>query len=158
MICDLTLESTRGQPVPLQELGRVRVLFYEAYGHTQDNESLKQACARLLTADGLGGRLEVLGVADLAGLGFGLVRHVVRRAVQAAAARYGTELLLDFQGALQRPPFSLTGGDSNVAVVAADGSIVFRAHGPLDEATTERFFDALTSALARLGVACPSAA
>lgn len=159
---DIQLESTRGRRVSLADLrGRVCVLFYEAKGHTEDNEALKQACGRLVDGGRLGPRLEVLGVADLRGYGFGPVQAVVRRAVRASAERYGTELYYDFDGALQGAPLHLAGGDSNVAILDAGGALVFRARGALDAAEVDRFFAALSDALSRAGaprVSLPSAA
>jgi hypothetical protein len=159
MSTDLQLETTRGGSVRLRDLrGQVAVLFYEARGHTEANEALKQACGRLVESGDLRGRLEVLGVADLEGLGFGPVKSVVRRAVRAAAERYGTELLLDFDGGLKKAPWTLPGGGAHVAIVGADGEVAYRASGPLDGAEVERFFDALSSALTRAGAPYPTAA
>ena len=140
------LQSTLGRRVdPSRSDGRVRVFFYEARGHTEDNEALKQACGALIERGTFGGRLEVLGVADLHGLGF--VRKMVAAAVKAMADRYGTELFMDFDGALRADRFGLRGGGAEVCVVGPEGDVCFCARGRLDETDVERFYAALGAVL-----------
>ena len=80
---DVQLDSTAGRRIRLSDhRGQVLVLFYEAKGHNQTNEGLKSECAKLVEQGALGGRFDVLGVADLKGLGFGPVKAVVKRAAE----------------------------------------------------------------------------
>jgi hypothetical protein len=145
----MQIESTFGATTTLEaHRGRAVVVFYEAYRHVRDNEALKRACGRLVERDVHGDRLRVLGIANVAGLGALPVRSFVRLAVQAAAAYYGIELWMDWDGALARAPYGLDGG-SNVMVLGPDGAVLFRASGPISD---HRPFDAaLSSALARAG-------
>jgi hypothetical protein len=139
----MELESTRGGSRRLEdERGRAVVVFYEAHGHTRDNEALKRACGRRMEQSG--GLLRVIGVANLRGLG--RVRPLVRAAVRRVAEHYGVELWMDFDGLLQRPPLSL-GDESSVAVLAPGGEVLFRADGPLGDPS--RFHAALEEALTR---------
>lgn len=141
----IELESTRGGRQSLEAYrGHAVVVFYEAHGHTRDNEALKRACGAMVER-GVD-RLRVLGVANLRGLGAQPVRAFVRAAVTRVARRYGVELWMDFEGALQRAPLAL-GSESSVAVLAPNGALLFRADGAV--ADPRAFYAALDDALAR---------
>jgi hypothetical protein len=139
------LESTSGAAMHLDEhRGRAVVLFCETRRHTADNEALKRACGRLAVSGIHGDRLRVLGVADVRGLR--PFRAIVRAAVREAAKRFGVELWMDWDGALE--PLALS-GRSDVFVIAPDGDTLFHRSGPLDHAATDHFYAALGEALAR---------
>lgn len=144
-----TIESTQGRHLDLASVaGKTVVIFYEGRGHTEDNAELKASCGRLLEKGAFGPRFDVLGIANVEGLGRGPVGAVVRAAVRAVAARHGVELWLDFAGALSRAPWSLDGGrGSTVAILDPRGEIIYRAHGRLDPTELERFFAALSVSL-----------
>lgn len=140
------IRSTRGRALSFEALrGRAVVVFYESRDHVEDNLHLKESCGLLSESPSMRGRLEVLGIADVRGLGF--VEPVVRAAVGRVAQRYGAELWLDFHGVLARAPYRFGGRGSTVAVVDATGCVVFRGDGPLDGDGLERFFGALGAAL-----------
>lgn len=143
-----TIQSTQGRSLDLDALrGKTVVVFYEERDHVDDNVHLKESCGLLLESGSMADRLEVLGVADVAGLSF--VRPIVRAAVKVVAARYATELWLDFEGALREAPWSLGGKGSAVMVLDAEGQIVFRRKGALDAVDLEDFFGALGRGAAR---------
>ena len=143
------IESTQGRHLDLAaHAGKTLVIFYEGRGHTDDNAELKESCGRLVERGSFGRRFDVLGVADVEGLGRGPVGAVVRAAVRAVAAHHGIELWLDFGGTLKQAPFCLDGGrGSTVAIVDGRGEVVYRAHGRLDPVELDRFFAALARAL-----------
>ncbi|MCB9592161.1 MAG: hypothetical protein H6719_05460 [Sandaracinaceae bacterium] len=141
-----TIQSTRGRTLDPSTLrGKTVVVFYEARDHVDDNLHLKESCGLLLERGTMGDRFDVLGVADVDGLSF--VRPVVTAAIGVIAARYGAELWMDFDRALERGPWRLPGGGSTVAIVDARGEVVFCARGVLDAQALERFFDALGASL-----------
>jgi len=143
-----TVQSTQGRSLDFGALrGKAVVVFYEERDHVDDNVHLKESCGLLLEGGSMGDRFEVLGVADVAGLSF--VRGIVRTAVKAVAARYGTELWLDFEGALREQPWDLGGAGSAVMVLDPTGRIVFRRKGALDPYDLDAFFEALGAALDR---------
>ncbi|GAB5541998.1 MAG: hypothetical protein RLO52_19705 [Sandaracinaceae bacterium] len=155
---DVQLDSTAGRRIRLSDhRGQVLVLFYEAKGHNQTNEGLKSECAKLVEQGALGGRFDVLGVADLKGLGFGPVKAVVKRAVTAVAKGYGVSIAMDFTGALQ-DRLGLEGGTSTVAVLDPSGELVFQRSGALDAHDIERFYTIVGGCLGRPDFALPTAA
>jgi len=146
-----TIQSTQGRSLDLEALrGKTVVVFYEERDHVDDNAHLKESCGLLLESGSMGDRFEVLGVADVQGLSF--VRGIVRTAVKTIAARYNTELWLDFEGALHEAPWDLGGRGSAVMVVDPDGEIVFRGKGALDPYDLDEFFAALGASLDRRSI------
>ncbi|MEC7520739.1 MAG: hypothetical protein VYE22_12780 [Myxococcota bacterium] len=155
---DIQLDTTQGRPVRLSDhRGKALAIFYEAKGHHDDNAALKDACARLVERGGLDGRFDVLGVADLDGLGFGPVKAMVKRAVTAVAKGYGVSLAMDFDGALEAR-LGLAGGGSTVALLDPSGAVVFNRSGRLDARDADDFFAALGDALGRRRDSLPNAA
>ncbi|MGF1469537.1 MAG: hypothetical protein ACFCGT_25730 [Sandaracinaceae bacterium] len=150
------LESTSGARSPLTAFrGRAAIVFYESRGHDRDNEALKLWCAGLVDE----GRIDaqVVGVANLRGLG--CVRRMVRPAVRAIAARYGTELWMDFDGALAEPPYGLTEAGAHVLLLDPDGQVCFRASGRLADEQVGAFLRALGATVGGLErLPLPSAA
>ncbi|MGE0791051.1 MAG: hypothetical protein AB7S26_35595 [Sandaracinaceae bacterium] len=143
-----SLESTEGRTLSPGGLrGKTFVIFYEDRSHTDDNQDLKEACGRMVARGLFDGRFDVLGVAEVEGLGFAPVQAIVKRAVQAIARRYGTELYLDFHGALKKRPWSLGGHGSAVAIVDEEGEVIYRGFGRLDAREVDRFFAHLHEAL-----------
>jgi hypothetical protein len=143
-----TFESTQGRRARFADfLGRPTVVFYEGKGREKDNDVIKSWCARLLeqrVAD-----FEVLGIANLNGLGF--VRGVVVPVVRAVAASYGVELWMDFKGQLLKAPYHLDGDVSNVMILDAQGETRFVHRGALGQAEIERFVEVFRSCLREEG-------
>lgn len=136
------LESTNGDKRALVELiaGRSAVIFYESYGHQEDNAPLKQWVARYVES----GRedVSVLGVANLNGLSFGPVRRMVTATVRTVSRRHGVDLWMDFEGVFQRAPWSLSLG-SHVVVVDHQSRICFAGQGALCAEQRQRFTETL---------------
>ncbi|MCA9609541.1 MAG: hypothetical protein KC619_28275 [Myxococcales bacterium] len=146
-----TIQSTHGRSLDLESLrGRTVVVFYESRDHVDDNLLLKESCGLLSEGAAMRNRLEVLGVADVEGLGF--VRPVVTAAVRQVARRYGAEIWMDFDGVLKRAPFAFGRRGSTVAILDPSGALVFREDGPLDADALDAFFTALGGSLDRRAV------
>lgn len=144
------IQSTQGRSLNLEDYrGKTLVLFYESRDHTDDNLHLKESCGLLLESGTMGDRFDVLGIADVEGLG--IVRSIVTAAVKAVAARYRAELWLDFSGALKREPWGLGGKGSAIAIIGPTGELVFRARGVVNQFELEQFFGALGRSLDHAG-------
>ena len=142
---DFSLESTSGGTQSLsQHRGSVVVVFYEAPDRTRDNAQIKQA----LTAYEPHVGLVLIAAGDMRAFDRPGARPVAAAAARAVARHYGLEILLDWQGALTRPPFRLDPAKSNVLLVDRAGTIVFRHSGILGSTETSRFFRALGNAAA----------
>lgn len=102
------------------------VAFYEPRDRLEDNAALKRALRRLASRTSV---LDVLAIGDVASFDFDPVRSIVRRVVRALGAKADLEILLDWKGALTKPPFSLARGQTNVVVVDREGRIVERHTG-----------------------------
>jgi hypothetical protein len=144
-----TLDSMRGGRRSLEaERGRrIVILFYEDRPHLQDNEQLKGNVRRFIETNNLRDRVLVYGVANLGDLGGAAPHDLVRRMIRPLIDRWGVEILLDWDGALRRPPFSFRTNSSNIAIVDRDGRIAFRSTGELDRTRTTAFYRALRRAL-----------
>ncbi|GAB4203296.1 MAG: hypothetical protein OHK0013_17330 [Sandaracinaceae bacterium] len=126
---DFSLEETSGVTRTLTEArGRLVVLFYEDREHTPDNQELKQLLHRFIEDNGLRGRVTTYGIANVAGVD-GVVRDLARAAIRAVASQYGIQILLDWDGALQRAPFSMPASGSTIAVLDREGRLRYRQTG-----------------------------
>lgn len=106
--------------------GRVIVAFYEPRDRLEDNAALKRTLRALASRTP---SLDVIAVGDVASFDFDPVRSIVRRVVRALGARADLEILLDWKGALTRPPFSLMRDQTNVVVIDREGVLVERHTG-----------------------------
>jgi peroxiredoxin len=126
---DFSLEETSGITRTLTEArGRLVILFYEDREHTPDNQELKQLLHRFIEDNGLRGRITTYGVANVAGVE-GVVRDLARTAIRAVASQYGIQILLDWDGVLQRAPFSMPASGSTIAVLDREGRLRYRQTG-----------------------------
>lgn len=145
---DAELEAPDGRARSLGTLrGRVVVLFWESREHLHDNAELKrelEAIAAERPED-----LVLLGVGDVRALDLPLVRPIVRAAVAAIAETIGHEILLDWKGALERPPFEARRGQSNVLILDREGRLVVRDAGPLPPARRAALVQAVRALSAR---------
>lgn len=147
-VVDATLDSMRGGQRTLRdERGRrVVVLFYEDRPHVEDNDTLKGELRRYIVDNGLGDRLVAYGVANLADVG-SVPQALVRSMIAPLVDRWGSDILLDWEGVMRREPFSFRTAAANVAIVDRDGRIVYRHAGPVDDTARREFYRALRGAL-----------
>lgn len=137
MVCeasvDAVLEGCDGRVRPLRALrGRVVVLFWEAREHLEQNAALKRELESVVRDRAR--EVVLLGVGDVRALDLPVIRPIVRRAIADMARSIGHEILLDWRGALERPPLSLRRGRSNVLVLDHEGRPVLRRMGALSPA------------------------
>lgn len=130
------------------------MVFYEARDRTGDNQQLKRALAE---PDAQAGVI-VIAAGDMRAFDLPAARPVARTAARLVAARHGFEILLDWKGALTRPPFGLDAAASNVLVIGRSGAVAFRHTGLLGSADITRFFAALRRARHESGSSASSPA
>lgn len=149
---EIELESTAGGRRRLSSLrGRVAVLFWEDRERHRANAALKEELAALARDPALAGQLAIVPVGDLKAYDFTPARGVVRGAIATIARAIGVEILLDWQGALAAPPFSLTPGVPNVLVLDREGRPILRASGELAPASQRALLAQVQGALAAKG-------
>jgi hypothetical protein len=148
-LLDGTLESLRGGTRSFaDERGhRVVVLFYEDRPHIDDNAQFKQELSRFWTDNRLSDRMVVYGVANLGDVG-SYPRPLVRAMIGPLADRWGVEILLDWDGALRRPPISLHTHATNTVIADREGRIVWWHVGEIDATKRTEFYRVLRAQLA----------
>lgn len=145
---DFALEETSGQTRTMREVrGRVVVIFYEDREHTDVNRDLKYTLHRFVIDNQLRDRMTTYAVANVSSIGDGIVRDMARSVIRAIAERHGIQLLLDWDGALQRPPLSMRDEDANVAIVDREGRVRWRHRGAMGDDERRSFFRTLRQLL-----------
>lgn len=140
---DFALEETSGVTRTLTEVrGRLAIVFYEDREHTPDNQDLKLTLHRFVQDNDLRGRMTTYGVANVAGVD-GMVRDMARAAIRAIAAQYGIQILLDWQGALQRAPFDFPATGATIAIFDRQGRMRYRVTGAHTAAQQSELFRTL---------------
>jgi hypothetical protein len=140
---DFSLEETSGQTRTLAAVrGRIAIVFYEDREHTPDNQELKLTLHRYVVDNGLREHITTYGVANVAGID-GVVRDMARAAIRAVAAQYGIQILLDWDGALQRAPFSFPATGSTIALFDREGRLRYRVTGVHSAAQQSELFRTL---------------
>lgn len=133
-----TLSDERGR--------RVIVLFYEDRAHVEDNDAFKGELRRFVVDNHLEDRVVTYGVANLADVGV-VPEALVRSMIAPAVERWGSDILLDWEGVMRRPPFSFRTAAANVAIVDRQGRLVWHHVGPIDDARRRDFYRALRAAM-----------
>ncbi|MFO0715175.1 MAG: hypothetical protein U0353_35385 [Sandaracinus sp.] len=140
---DFSLEETSGLTRTLLEVrGRIAIVFYEDREHTPDNQELKHTLHRYVLDNGLRDQLTTYGVANVTGLD-GVVRDMARAAIRTIASQYGIQILLDWDGALQRAPFGFPASGATIALFDREGRMRYRVTGALTAAQQTELFRTL---------------
>jgi hypothetical protein len=140
---DFSLEETSGVSRTMLEVrGRVAIVFYEDREHTADNQELKHTLHRYVLDNDLRGQITTYGVANVMGLE-GMMRDMARTAIRAIAAQYGIQILLDWDGALQRAPFGFPSTGATIALFDRQGRMRYRVTGVHTAAQQTELFRAL---------------
>lgn len=134
-----SLEGERGR--------RAIILFYEDREHVYDNDALKVEIARYVIDNHLEDRVVTYGVANLADAG-AVPEALVRELIRPAVERWGSDILLDWEGVMRRAPFSFATAAANVGVIDRNGCIVFRHTGTMDDGRRREFYRTLRRSLA----------
>lgn len=146
-VVDATLDSMRGGRRSLRDdRGRVVVLFYEDRPHVELNDAFKGELLRFVTDNRLGDRVATYGVANLGDVGM-VPQTLVRSMIAPLVERWGSDILLDWEGVMRRAPFSFETAAANTAILDREGRIVWRHVGAMDDAHRREFYRALRAAL-----------
>lgn len=145
---DFSLEETSGQTRSLGAVrGRVVVVFYEDREHTELNRDFKMNLHQFVQDNHLGSQMTTYAVANTGGIGDGVIRDMARTAIRAIASQYGIQILLDWDGLLQRAPFSFRDDEANLALIDRQGRIRWRHAGAVGETERRSFYRALRGLL-----------
>jgi len=146
-VVDARMPSMQGHRRLSDERGRrAMVLFYEDRAHVYDNDAFKGEVRRYLADNHLEERLVLYGVANLADVGM-VPEALVRSMIQPAVERWGSDILLDWDGVMRRPPFAFATDSANVGLIDRQGRLSFRHTGPMSESSRRDFYRALRAAL-----------
>lgn len=146
-VVDATLPSMRGEHRLSEERGRrAMILFYEDRAHIYDNDDFKGELRRYVTDNHLEQRMVLYGVANLADVGM-VPEALVRSMIEPAIERWGSDIMLDWDGVMRRPPFSFATDSANVALIDRSGRLVFHHAGHMDDAHRREFYRVLRAAL-----------
>ena len=141
---EFSLEETSGQTRTMSSVrGRVVVIFYEDRAHTDLNRDFKMNLYRFVQDNALAPQMTTYAVANTGGVQDGVIRDMARTAIRAIAARYGIQILLDWEGLLQRAPFSFRDAAANVALVDRQGRIRWQHAGAIGETERRSFYATL---------------
>jgi hypothetical protein len=146
---EATLDSMRGGQRTLSaERGhRIVVLFYEDRDHVEDNSAFKGDFNRFVLDNHLDDRVVGYGVANLADVGM-VPQALVRQMIAPLVDRWGSDILLDWDGVMRRAPFSFPTAATTCAIIDRSGAIIYRYTGVIDETQRRAFYRALRGALA----------
>ena len=144
---DFRIEATTGVYRTLRsERGRVVVVFFEDRDHVRDNHDFKLAFHRFLETNGIDDEVTAYAVANVSGIG-GFVQDIARSVIRSAAEDHEMEILMDWEGVLLSPPFSLADDAANVALIDRTGRLAWRHSGPVDDDSRREFYRQLRRAL-----------
>lgn len=146
-LVEASLDSMQGRRTLSDERGRrVVVLFYEDRAHVEDNDALKGELRRFVVDNHLEDRVVTYGVANLADVGM-VPEALVRSMIAPAVERWGSDILLDWQGVMRRAPFSFRTAAANVAIIDRQGRLAWHHVGTVDDARRRDFYRALRAAM-----------
>lgn len=141
---DAVLTNSSGAPAHLSaRWGRPVVLFYEDRHSVALNDETKKALFAAGKERGLLERVGIVAVANLQELNWQPALFFALEAVKGEEKKAGVPIYLDLDGALSRPPWSLSPKTSSVLVLDQQGKEVFRAAGRLSAAQRAGLFDAV---------------
>lgn len=145
---DATLDSMRGgrRSLGAERGRRIIVLFYEDRPHVEDNDTFKGELRRFVDDNHLGDRVVIYGVANLGDVGV-VPEALVRSMIEPLVDRWGSDILLDWDGVMRRAPFSFATHAANVGIVDREGHVTYRFTGTLGATERREFYRALRSAL-----------
>lgn len=141
---DATLRSSTGEKVQLSRWrGKPVILFYEDKKSTELNKPLKRELFERGKAHGLLNAAQVVAVANLEAYAFFPAKQMALSYVRSEEKRVGVPILVDLEGTLGESPWGLPKKTSNVLLLDAEGTPIFRHSGRMKEEEMEAFFATL---------------
>lgn len=153
-LVDVNLESMPdGRHRLSRERGRrIVILFYEDRPHVELNDALKSSVHRWVSTNHLEDQVVAYGVANLVMMPSHVPRFLVRSHIAPLVDRWHADILLDWDGIMQRAPWRMVGDTTNVAIVDRSGRLVWHTTGVVDGARRESFWETLRYYLGRQDV------
>lgn len=147
-VVEATLDSMRGgrRSLGAERGRRAVVLFYEDRPHVELNDAFKGEVRRFVVDNHLTERVVTYGVANLADVG-AVPETLVRSMIAPLVDRWGSDILLDWEGVMRREPFAFRTHAANTALVDRDGHIVWRHVGRIEDTHRREFYRALRGVL-----------
>jgi hypothetical protein len=147
---DAALSTTDGRATHLAERrGSPAVLFYESRSATELNAHVKARLAEEGARDDLRHAVRVIPIANLARYNFAPARDIALAFLRRLERRLDVTILVDLDGALAAPPWSLPPDTSSVVLLDAGGAPVWRRSGRLSDDDMEALFTRLGALLGR---------
>lgn len=144
---DADLPSMQGRIRLSVERGhRTVVLFYEDRAHVYDNDAFKGEMRRYVADNHLEERAVLYGVANLGDVGM-VPETLVRSMIQPAVERWGSDIILDWEGVMRRAPFGFATDAANVGIIDRQGRLVYRFAGPMTETSRRDAYRAFRASL-----------
>jgi hypothetical protein len=142
---DATLRTSAGDEVRLSRWrGKPVILFYEDKDSTTLNSSLKETLFARGKERGLLDSASVVAVANLQKFDFFPARQIALSYVRDEEKKVGVPILVDLNGTLGDAPWQLPTKTSNVLLLDAAGTLVFRHSGRMKPQEETAFFTALS--------------
>lgn len=146
-LVDADLPSMQGRVHLATERGRrAVVLFYEDRAHVYDNDAFKGELRRYVADNHLEDRAVLYGVANLGDVGM-VPEALVRSMIQPAVERWGSDIMLDWEGVMRRAPFGFATDAANVGIIDRQGRLVFRHVGPVTDTSRTAAYRAFRAAV-----------
>jgi hypothetical protein len=144
---DVQLKDAYGHTVSLSQFrGKPVVLLYESRESREENRALKDRLFRLGQQSQLREALHFIPIANLEPYDFFPVRHFAERYIRDLEKKLQVRVLIDWQGLLETPPWSLSSKPSAVLLFSSNGEVLFRHAGPLKNSELDAFFEQLAEA------------
>ena len=141
---DATLSTSKGDRVRLSRWrGKPVILFYEDKDSTTLNLPLKDELFTRGRERGLLQSAWVVAIANLEKYDFFPAREIALSYVRDEEKKAGVPILVDLEGTLGDAPWKLPTKTSNVMLLDAEGTLVFRHSGRMKPEDRVRFFTAL---------------
>lgn len=142
---DATLRTSAGDEVRLSRWrGKPVILFYEDKDSTTLNSSLKETLFARGKERGLLDSASVVAVANLQKFDFFPARQIALSYVRDEEKKVGVPILVDLDGTLGNAPWQLPTKTSNVLLLDAAGTLVFRHSGRMKPEEQVAFFTTLS--------------
>ncbi|MCX7808962.1 MAG: hypothetical protein N2515_10160 [Deltaproteobacteria bacterium] len=141
----IELESSHGKQRLVFAPGRVTLAFYESKEAVWTNLNFKEKVRLFGLAHAP--LLDFLAIGDVSKFNFEPARRAVRAFVSHFASSRKIELVLDWEGALQKPPYGLQPGHSHIVLVDHLGHLIAHHIGNLSEGEGEAIFAQINRAL-----------
>jgi hypothetical protein len=138
---DATLRSSKGEQVNLSRWrGKPVILFYEDKASVGLNGRLKEELFARGQQRGLLTAAHVVAVANLEAYNFFPAKQIALSHVRDEEKKAGVPILVDLEGTLGASPWGLPKKTSNVLLLNAEGTLIFKHSGRMKEEEMEAFF------------------